>query len=230
MKKIVVSFLLLFTGTWFLRLWYMGHLDFYILPRFNILVVCTALILCISGVVLLFWRMPWHHVKHHLEGRSLLSFFMLIVCALWLPPQPLSSQSVAQRGVETDLSQIRLTTPVDFSIDGNKRSFSDWIKIIGTSEDLRQFVGDEATVQGFVYRDENLKSDEFYLARFLIRCCSADARPVVIKVKTEKASQFENDQWLEVKGDFDLDEDRGELFLLLEDSLEIPIPETPYIY
>lgn len=230
MKKIVVSFLLLFTGTWFLKLWYAGQLDFYILPRFNILVVLSGILLCVSGFVLLFLKASWHHTRHHLETRSLFSFFFLIALAFFLPPEPLSSQSVAQRGIETDLSNIRLTTPINFSIDSNKRTFSDWVKIIGTSENLHQYVDESVNIKGFVYRDENLEPNEFYLARFLIRCCSADARPVVIRVKTENADQFQNDQWLEVEGVFDLDNNRGELFINLENSIEITTPETPYIY
>lgn len=230
MKKIVVSLLLLFIGTWFLKLWYGGQLDFYILPRFNILVVSSGILLCISGLMLLFLKASWHHTRYHLEARSFFSFFVLIVLAFFIPPQPLSSQSVAQRGVETDLSQIRLTTPINFSIDSNKRTFADWINIIGTSENVRPFVDESARIKGFVYRDEDLEANEFYLARFLIRCCSADARPVVIRVKTENANQFQNDQWLEMTGVFALDDDREELFIILDSSVEIPVPETPYIY
>lgn len=231
MKKFFTAGLLLFIGIWFLKLWYQGQIDFYILPRFNPLVIISGIIFCIFGTVLLFVKNNWHQVQHHIEKKSFFAFALLAICVLLIKPQPLSSQSVSKRGFETDLSQIRLTTPLNFEIDSTKRTFSDWIKIISTSENPKEYDSEKANITGFVYRDETLQADEFYLARFLIRCCSADARPVVLRIKSEEAPTLENDQWLEIEGVFSTDENPDQpLFIQMEHFKKIPLPETPYIY
>ena len=231
MKKLIISLTLGFLGLWFLKLWYFGELDFYILPRFNILVVFTAIFLCLFSVALLFLKNKWHQVIDHIQLRSLLPFLLLIILAVFMPPKPLSSQSVMQRGVETNLSQIRLSTPINFEIDSDKRTFADWVKIISTSQNPQQYSGENAFIKGFVYRDETSKPNEFYLARFVIRCCSADARPVVLRVQSTDAPSFENDQWLKIEGTFATDTDPDQpLFLTLNKATKIEAPQTPYIY
>ena len=231
MKKFFAACVLLFCGIWFLHLWGNGNLAFYVLPKFNFLVISSGILLASLGAFLLASKNHWHQVSHHLKPKSLLPFLALFSLAVAVPPQPLSSHSVGQRGFETDLSQIKLTTRVNFQIDSRQRSFGDWIKIIGSSENPRQHDGEKAQIKGFVYRDQTLQNNEFYLARFLVRCCSADARPVVLRVKSKNAAALPNDQWLEITGTFQTDQNPQQpLFVKLESLAEIEIPSVPYIY
>ena len=221
----------MFVGAWFLILWNQGDLVYYILPRFNALVVGTAIFLLVGGFLLLLFGRNWHEIKYHLDPKSFFSFFLLFCLVLIFPPQPLSSHSVSKRGVEINLSNIKLTTPVEFQIDSTKRTFADWVNIIGTSKNVRQYVDESVAAKGFVYRDDDLLEDEFYLARFLLRCCSADARPVVLRVKSPLSSEFENDQWIDLKGAFALDKNpKQPLYIRLESYEKIPVPKIPYIY
>lgn len=232
MKRFITVFILFFVGIWFLKIWYLGELGFYILPRFNVLVVASGLIFLVFGVALLFFGRDWHEIHYHLDSKSFFSFSLLLCAVFLFPPRPLSSQSVSQRGVETDLRSIQLTTPINFEIDSTQRTFADWIKIISTSENTRQYAGERLRITGFVFKDETLTNpDEFYLARFLIRCCSADARPVVLRVKSKESFDFQNDQWLDIQGVFAIDENIDQpLFIDLISYELTSMPQTPYIY
>jgi uncharacterized repeat protein (TIGR03943 family) len=230
-KSNVIAFVLVFLGSWLLKLWWWSELSYYILPRFNVLVLGTAMLVLLSGLLLFVRPKIFHSVSYHTRAQNLMSWCGLVLVILVFPPAPLSSQSVTQRGVQSDLSQIQVSAPLDFSIDSAQRRFADWIKILSKSDNVRQFAGDEVNVTGFVYQQSNLPVGEFYVARFLIRCCSADARPVVLRVKTDTSFTLPDDTWVTLNGIWQIDDDPEQpLYLELKNSTVIDQPTDPYIY
>lgn len=230
MKKNITAFMLILLGLWFLKLWYQGELAFYILPRFNILAIILSVAVIGMGIIILLGKYNWNEILFHLSWKSLAILMIPLITGFFLPAQPLSSATVNQRGVNTDLSTLQMEVP-KFQIDSTKRTFADWIKMIGVSPNSSQYKGEEVNIKGFVYHEDGLGKDEFYLSRFLIRCCAADASPVVLRIKSDKKEFWKDDQWLHIKGVIDTDDNSNQpVFIRLDQAEIITPPDPPYIY
>lgn len=108
----------------------------------------------------------------------------------------------------------------------------DWLKLFIFQEDVSQFVGQKASVIGFVCFDEALESDRFYASRFVVSCRAADGFAIAIPVRWSDAQSLEQDGWVVVKGNiesFTLDGTR--LPLINAVSVEpIDAPNQPYLF
>jgi putative membrane protein len=65
---------------------------------------------------------------------------------------------------------------------------------------LDKFVGKKMQLTGFVYRQEDMKDNQFVVGRFAVQCCSADASPYGVLVEYDRAQQFADDSWVTVTG------------------------------
>ena len=230
-KPKLVAVILITLSVWLCKLWWFNELNYYILPRFNILALITSIFGIISGSLMIFRVNIFETVAQSVSRENLISWLVFTMIIFVAQPAPLSSESVTQRGVETDLSQVQVSTPVDFSIDSAQRRFADWIKILSTSDNVRQFSGEAVQVTGFVYRPKEALETEFLLARFVIRCCSADARPVVLRVKTDQAMGLKPDTWITLTGQWQTDADPSQPLYVAVKTLQIvDQPIDPYIY
>lgn len=71
-----------------------------------------------------------------------------------------------------------------------------------SSLDLFQnnFVGKKIEISGFVYHEDDMKPNQFVVARFSVSCCSADASPFGVMIESSKANVFPKDSWVKVTG------------------------------
>jgi len=65
---------------------------------------------------------------------------------------------------------------------------------------LDRFVGKKLELTGFVYRQDDMKSNQFVVGRFSVQCCSADASPFGVLVEYDRAASFPSDSWVTVTG------------------------------
>ncbi|WP_282940426.1 TIGR03943 family protein [Paenibacillus sp. RC67] len=65
---------------------------------------------------------------------------------------------------------------------------------------IDRFIGKKMELTGFVYRQEDMKDNQFVVGRFSIQCCSADAAPFGVLVEYDRASTFADDAWVTVTG------------------------------
>lgn len=93
-------------------------------------------------------------------------------------------------------------------------------------------------VVGLAYRSDKTPEDMLSILRFKITCCAADAVPVSVAVRTEKAGEFRNDTWVEVRGVVERQSIEGRETTVIvvdpaarpEDAIaEVAPPERPYI-
>ena len=97
-------------------------------------------------------------------------------------------------------------------------------------ENIQKYVGEELNISGFVLQNENTNENEFFLSRFVLRCCTADARPVAIKVISSELISWKNGDWLEVNGVFQSSSHDTEILEIKMNTAKIvPIPDNPYI-
>ncbi|MGG1880708.1 MULTISPECIES: TIGR03943 family protein [Paenibacillus] len=104
---------------------------------------------------------------------------------------------------------------------------------IGAIDMYRQaFQGKHITLQGFVYREGDMKDNAFALSRFLMMCCPADAVPFGVLIQDDNALTFTNDTWVEIDGVVRSATINGEEVLQIE-ATQITIieqPVSPYIF
>jgi uncharacterized repeat protein (TIGR03943 family) len=223
-----------------LRLFFTGKISYYVHPDFVPLTLITGLVLLL---ILMFLIISlgltdsggklstglWEH-----KFRMLL-VLLPIVLFVAFQPKALSSQAFATRslGQTTDLGLSRsIDTPVQFVLNTENRELIDWIRLFAQNAEPEVYQGMKAKVTGFILIDESLPPNHFTIARFVISCCAADARPIGLIVKYD-AGQFQptNDQWLELRGEFIIEEINGERkpILYLKEAKPIEIPANPYI-
>jgi putative membrane protein len=97
---------------------------------------------------------------------------------------------------------------------------------------LDEFSGKKVKISGFVFRQDDMSSDQFAVSRFAMSCCSADAAPYGIFSEYPNAQKYADDTWVEVIGtiektnfnDFEI------MKLRIEQISTIPQPENTYVY
>lgn len=97
---------------------------------------------------------------------------------------------------------------------------------------LDRFVGKKLELTGFVYRQENMKDNQFVLGRFSLQCCSADAAPFGVLVEYDRARNFATDSWVTVTGTIGKTKfDDMEIMVLKPEKVAKAEPaKTPYVY
>jgi uncharacterized repeat protein (TIGR03943 family) len=98
--------------------------------------------------------------------------------------------------------------------------------------DQGRSIGDRrVALSGFVIPGPN---GESYLARMIVTCCAADARPIKVGLSGEVPTDLAPEQWIEVVGTFtdhaDRDAVNGETipYLQVTSSRLIPAPNQQY--
>jgi uncharacterized repeat protein (TIGR03943 family) len=97
---------------------------------------------------------------------------------------------------------------------------------------LDQFVGKKLELTGFVYRQEEMKENQFVVGRFSIQCCSADASPFGVLVEYDRAKNFADDSWVTVTGTIQKTRfnDMDIMLLKVEKVAKAEPAKTQYVY
>ena len=114
----------------------------------------------------------------------------------------------------------------EFQLDPKERSLIDWVRMLTMNPEPESYVGQEAHVEGFIMNVEGT----VMLVRFVVACCSADARPVGLPLSQENAQVIKNDTWVRIEGVMKEEEINGErrLVIVPKTVTEIPSPKDPY--
>ncbi|WP_163859428.1 TIGR03943 family putative permease subunit [Paenibacillus elgii] len=97
---------------------------------------------------------------------------------------------------------------------------------------LDRFVGKKLQLTGFVYRQEEMKSNQFVVARFSIQCCSADAAPFGVLAEYDRANTLADDSWVTVTGTIQKTKlnDADIMVLKVEKIAKAEPAKVPYVY
>jgi uncharacterized repeat protein (TIGR03943 family) len=89
-------------------------------------------------------------------------------------------------------------------------------------------------VQGFVVHPPASPANRFFIARFVVTCCAADAYPVGLPVDLPAgtAQTYPADTWVEIRGQMATGQVKGQRRLVLNAEKVTPIkpPANPYLY
>lgn len=93
------------------------------------------------------------------------------------------------------------------------------------------FVGKTIQLSGFVYREDSMGKQQFGVSRFAISCCSADASPYGIMVKSGRADTLATDEWVTVTGKLgtSLYNENEIIEIDVDKVVRITAPKEPYV-
>jgi uncharacterized repeat protein (TIGR03943 family) len=97
---------------------------------------------------------------------------------------------------------------------------------------MNNFIGKKVEISGFVYREDDMKNNQFVVARFSIQCCTADGSPFGMMVQFDQSQKFVKDTWVKVTGTINKTIYHGnEIMTLIADSVEkTKAAKTQYVY
>ncbi|MCY9661864.1 TIGR03943 family protein [Paenibacillus chondroitinus] len=94
------------------------------------------------------------------------------------------------------------------------------------------FIGKKIELTGFVYREDNMASNQFVVGRFAVSCCSADATPYGVMIDFPTAATYAKDMWVKVTGTVQNGSYNGnDIFIIKATQIDkMAAPSSPYVY
>jgi putative membrane protein len=221
-----------------------GQLTFYINLRFVPFTIAGTIFLAILAQTLFteMRRARQHatehgddHDDHDHKPDSANLWFMLIPLAIGIliPTRALDSSAFATKGFNTTGPLVSSNSTAQLlGTESLDRNVLDWIKIFNYEKDITPYLGQQASVIGFVYRDDQLKENQFYVSRFVIACCAADGFAIAMVADSPQAQTYEKDSWVLVKGTISsMTLNDHPVPVIQADSIQsVPVPEQPYLF
>ncbi len=212
-----------------LRKTWSGQLPLYVHPRYTPLILVTAVVLLLLGVVRL-----WHMSGAPEGVHKRIGIYALLVAPLALgvliPAMPAGSSLVDPTQLNSVGRMYQANTTISTE-DTTQWTLLDWTyaryNVAPQAAD-----GKAVDVIGFVYREPGQHADEFMVVRYTLACCVADRRGVSLPVRWASASMLANDQWVPVTGTIEARANQGVADLTIVDAQVQPVqqPEAPYLY
>jgi uncharacterized repeat protein (TIGR03943 family) len=174
-----------------------------------------------------------HDHDHEPSPINLWIMLIPLLIGVLIPARPLDSSAVSAKGLTTSSPLVSSNSSSRvLETESEQRNVLDWVKLFYFETDLSPYIGQPASVVGFVYHDEKLPKGQFFVSRFILSCCAADGYAVGMLVESPEADSFEKDTWVKVAGPVDVVTfDERPSPLIRAQSIEIvPQPEQPYLY
>jgi uncharacterized repeat protein (TIGR03943 family) len=97
---------------------------------------------------------------------------------------------------------------------------------------LEPFIGKKIQLSGFVFRDEDMKPEQFVVARMAMSCCSADVYPFGIMAEAAIGKSLSNDTWVQVTGTIKQTNYRkNDIMMIAAEKIErVATPKNTYVY
>lgn len=220
-----------------------NQLYWYINTRFIILTQIGIIFLVILALTLfvesyLEREQPGDHNHNHDHDHQPASFNLWIMIVplligILIPAKPLDSTAVSAKGLTTTSALISSNSSSHpFETESEQRNVLDWVKIFYFEKDLNPYLGQKAAVTGFVYLDARLPKGEFFVSRFILACCAADAYAVGMIVEPPAGITVKQDDWVQVKGLVEVVSFDGHNSPLIQATAinTVPQPDQPYLY
>ena len=175
-------------------------------------------------------------LRHWLSGK--------LVLGAWRPPRILGSAAIDEHNLmsrtpaapeppaDREFDMTKLGEPAGDEPDPLKRNLLQWRRVISAAADpAARFAGQAIDVVGFVRHAPDDGPQQFTLARYVIRCCLADATPLGLPVRSPSGAVFEADLWVHVRGTLvPATVDDTQLLVIEPRTIEpIAQPAVPYI-
>lgn len=146
-----------------------------------------------------------------------------VLLAIVFRPEPLGTSVLADPSTASNVAFSESARST-----GGTRNVYQWAYQFQSAPPA-ELKGQEVDVTGFVYQPTDGSQGRFYVARFVVACCVADAIGVSLPVQWKDAGTLANDSWVQVKGTVGLDAS-GQPVVLAREITPVGAPSNPYIY
>jgi putative membrane protein len=174
-----------------------------------------------------------HGHGHGLSWGAVALVALPMVVGLVVPARPLGAGAIGNRGIGLSAPDRPGVSAPQGSAQGPKNVL-DWLREFASSGDAATLSGKSVDVVGFVYRDPRNAAEQFWVSRFTLSCCVADATAIglLVQVDQARALALRNDAWVRVTGKFKVGEFAGEKVPLIAAERVEPVeaPQNPYLY
>ncbi len=218
-----------------------GQLTWYINARFIPLTIFGIVMLAILAQIIFSEikrsrqrEQNGEHEHDHPPAPAALWIMLIpLLIGILIPPRPLDSSAFATKGFNTTAPLVSADSSAQlFETPSEERSVLDWIKLFNYEEDISLFIGEKASVIGFVYFDEQLEENQFFVSRFVVSCCAADGFAIAMPAEWGDATSLQQDSWVLVKGEIQSItlNDRHVPLIVANSVQEVPVPNQPYLF
>ncbi len=216
-------------GGWLAWRLYDGTLNYYLHPRFNLLVMATGLILTLLGGWCLLRKSQAR--SGELSGVVLLGLVALI--GLMIVPRPLEVASGTANRLTSNPSLAQALQKQDWkdatSLDTAQWSLLDWTAALNDPQRAEKLLGRPVDLVGFVIQPASGDTRYFLLGRYVLVCCTADSTALRLPVVTEQPPSLQEGQWVRIRGI--LSQGSNGVIAFRASSVEgVDRPAQPYIY
>lgn len=238
------------TGTMLLVKVFTNTLPLYVHVRYTPLITITGIVLMIMAAVKVWLtlrgdELEHDHDHHDHDGHdhapmswkspALLALLIPVILGLLVPPRALGSAAINAQGFSNTGTGMRtVQTIVDNNsvVDTSQWTLLDYVNALVYKPDHPQLQGQPIETTGFVWRNADMPEGEFFVARFVVSCCSADGLAIYLPVKWEGSAELPNDSWVRVSGTIGLSEVQGQQAAVIQATEIVPIeqPAQPYLY
>jgi uncharacterized repeat protein (TIGR03943 family) len=220
-----------------------GTLAFYINNRFAWLSFAAVLIFALLALTVAYrlfetpdktGRPAMIDAAHgSLSWRGLILVAIPALLGILAPARPLGADAIGTRGIGLAAPSAPGAVTSLKRENTGPRNILDWLRDFSQDADpAAKFNGQTVDVIGFVYRDERVSARQFWVSRFAVSCCVADANALGLLVQSDKASGLKTDSWVRVTGKFSAGQFAGESLPVIDaiDIQPIAEPAQPYLY
>lgn len=169
---------------------------------------------------------------HRASWPAIVLLALPVLIGFFTPARPLGSGAIESRGIGLTAPDRPGSVTQAQRVATGPKNILDWLRDFSRNGDPATFNGKEADVIGFVYKDPRSGQNQFWVSRFAVSCCVADASALGLLVQTDKAASLQADSWVHVTGKFNVGEFAGEKIpIIMADKVEpTEQPNQPYLY
>lgn len=134
--------------------------------------------------------------------------------------------------MELDLEMQQESVLNIFTTNPENRNVLEWVRTLTFDPEPDSHKGLPVSLSGFILDLDD--QDFIFIARFLVACCAADARPVALPIlRDDLTLNLKNGDWVQLEGSFTTfsDPSIGRKAIVEATQIElIEQPKDPYVY
>jgi putative membrane protein len=150
-------------------------------------------------------------------------------------------ENIQENKTQTDVKDVLKITSQDKKIKENEESKTEIIKITDSNfmdtlidifDNINDYIEKEIDIDGLVFRDSQMKNDEFAIGRPVITCCAADAQLSGYLCKNPTDTILKDNEWINIKATIKSSKYQGESipYLIIKEVKSISKPKNEYVY
>jgi uncharacterized repeat protein (TIGR03943 family) len=217
-----------------------NQLSWYIHPRFAALTLIGILFLGVLVYRLIMdmkgsFAPDSHDHEHTAAPVNLVIMLIPLLVGVLIPAHPLGSATVSTKGPIASAPIISSESESqERLVPAEERDIVGWVTLFAFEDNLDPFMGEQASVIGFVYFDERLPNGQFFVSRIVLSCCAADGYAFTMIVEWPNSFSLKQDTWVRVTGPVSkgyFADDPQAIPLIRAHRVEIvPQPDNPYLF